>query len=290
VPYEVRRAGGDYCVVKQGTRKVLGRHPTKKRAHAQMRALDASEGKSMDIDDGPMIYFGETVKALGDDGRIGGHLVLWGDATTTDASKYRDFFDAETDFWDEFPTRRPLIYHHAIDPTLKSRRLGTVELRKDDAGIWIEGQMKLRDDYERKIYGAIKAGKMGLSSATWPLLMERKAMDNGTHRIVSWPIIEASITPTPAEPRTVAVALKTLMTDHPGEGPAPEPFCETLHATASALERALGFEKFGDAKWDALQSVKAALTAIERKFPRVNPAELTAALSRIEELQARIRA
>jgi HK97 family phage major capsid protein len=154
-----------------------------------------------------VVTTGPALKALGD-GRIGGHLVIFGGEDLTG-----DFFDADTDYdLEDGQGKATVLYHHGMDATLKRRKLGRADLRVDDVGVWMEAQLALRDDYERALYGMIEAGKMGLSSGTAPHLVEREQQANGANKITRWPLgLDASITPIPAEPRTSVVALKTYL-------------------------------------------------------------------------------
>jgi hypothetical protein len=54
--------------------------------------------------DDSMVFYGSSVKALDDSGRIGGHLILFGSPEATDATAERDYFTAATKFWTRFPT------------------------------------------------------------------------------------------------------------------------------------------------------------------------------------------
>ena len=156
-----------------------------------------------------LVTIGGELKALGD-GRIGGYLVRFGTADETDLTG--DYFTAETDFdLDDGTGKSTVLYHHGLDETLKRRKLGRADLRLDDAGVWMDAQLKLRDDYDRAIYGMVEAGKMGLSSGTAPHLVEREPMGKAQH-ITRWPLgLDASITPIPAEPRTTVMPLKSYL-------------------------------------------------------------------------------
>lgn len=46
MPYEIVRQGNRYFVKKKDSGKVIGRHDTKQKAEAQIRALYANETKS----------------------------------------------------------------------------------------------------------------------------------------------------------------------------------------------------------------------------------------------------
>lgn len=160
----------------------------------------------------PVVFYGGALKALGD-GRWGGYLVQYG--TPDQADIVGDYFIKNTDF--DWPDELDEItgtcyYNHGLDPVLKTRKLGSAILKKDEFGIWAEGQMQLRDRYERYIYSEIEAGRMGLSSGTLPNLMAKKSVGGGKHEITAWPIgKDVSITPTPAEPRNTVLALKSFI-------------------------------------------------------------------------------
>ena len=151
---------------------------------------------------------GAAIKALGD-GKIGGYLVLFGDATKTDTTG--DYFTAKTDFGDAMAS--PVLYHHGLDETLGLKHLGSGALKRDEVGVWIEAQLDMRDAYTRAIYDRlVVAGKVGWSSGTAPHLVARKQVRPGVYEIERWPLgLDASLTPTPAEPRTAALPIKSLL-------------------------------------------------------------------------------
>lgn len=153
-----------------------------------------------------VVSVGSEAKALGD-GRIGGYLVRF--STAEDPDLDNDYFTPDTDFGEH--ARSPVYYNHGRDPELGKRKLASGELRKDSIGIWIETQLALRDEYERAIYELAKAGKLGWSSGTAPHLVEREKTGRAW-RIVRWPLgLDASLTPTPAEPRAEAIPLKSII-------------------------------------------------------------------------------
>lgn len=174
-----------------------------------------------EMNEDALVVFGGELKALGA-GKYGGYLVLFGDETKTDTSPMRDYFTKETDFGPHQTTT--VYYHHGFDGVLKRRVLDeNASLKKDDVGVWVEGQLKLRDKYERAVYKLIEDGKLGLSSGTATHLVEREQKSNGAHHIRKWPLgLDASFTPTPAEPRTMVAALKSLQPAPSLEDLAPE--------------------------------------------------------------------
>jgi hypothetical protein len=157
-----------------------------------------------------VVYNGGEVKALGD-GKVGGYLVTFGDSKHTDLEG--DYFTPSTDFDLERSTKATVLYNHGLDKTLKGKKLGVGEMKVDDAGVWIEAQLELRDDYERAIYDMAQKGKLGWSSGTAAHLVERKKSGK-SYEILSWALgLDASLTPTPAEPRCLAMSLKSWQSE-----------------------------------------------------------------------------
>lgn len=158
--------------------------------------------------DQTLIRFGGAVRATGG-GKFEAPLVQFSDAETPDLID--TYFDSATDFWVDFPCRVPLLYGHGFDPELKRRRLGEktpykgkAETALTDAGVWMQGQLDLRDEYEAAIYEMIEAGKMGTSSGSAGHLVEYEDVEGSdVKHMTSWPLVEGSLTPTPAEPRNL---------------------------------------------------------------------------------------
>lgn len=164
-------------------------------------------------------HYGGEIKALGD-GRIAGWAVRFTGPGDTDLEG--DFFTADTRFGKAKEV--DLYYDHGFDQTLKRRPVGDATLEAKDAGLWLEGQLSLRDEYERAIYELVESGKAAFSSGAVGHLVERENTGKGNW-IKSWPIGEVSITMTPAEPRATAQAAKTAQigeTEAPDEADQPE--------------------------------------------------------------------
>lgn len=161
-------------------------------------------GKALGPDE-VVVYLGGEVKALGN-GRVGGLLVRHSDETTPDLTD--DFFDAKTDI--HFSDNLPVLYQHGMDSKMGKRVLGSATAKRDDVGVWLEAQLNLRDEYEKAIYGMVEQKKLGWSSGAIAHLVDRELSSNGkSYHIKSWFIGEASLTPTPAEPRNVVESLKS---------------------------------------------------------------------------------
>ena len=101
-----------------------------------------SDGNEKLIDDA-LILFGGAVKALGK-GRVGGYLVRFSDPEHVDLQG--EYFDASTDFGDA--ERSAVYYDHGLDATLGLKALGDgpAPLEHQDAGVWIEHQLDMRDE------------------------------------------------------------------------------------------------------------------------------------------------
>lgn len=183
-----------------------------------------------------LILFGDSVKALDDSGRVGGLGIVFSSPADPDVSRDRDFFTKNTDFDLEPGEKRTVLYSHGFDKALGKRKLGRATYESKDAGIWFETQLALRDDYEKKIFELAKAGKLGWSTGSAPHLVERKRVGDA-NEILSWPVVEVSLTPTPAEPRTSALTIKgfqeLLGIDEPLAG---QSFADELQSALAAVQ------------------------------------------------------
>ena len=151
-------------------------------------------------------YGSPSVKALGD-GWVEGYAILFTDRRSKDLTG--DYFTRRTALEWEGKEKRPALYHHGMDDMLKGKRLGSgwEKVHEDDVGVWVKNQLNMRDEYEAALYGLVEAGKEGLSSGTASHMVDRS--DDGELR--SWPVVEISFTPTPAEPRTMVMPMKDLV-------------------------------------------------------------------------------
>lgn len=157
------------------------------------------------MEDEKLIASGGAIKALDGD-RIGGYLCLWGSPDTADLQG--EYFTPETDFKLNYYPNRPVLYHHGLDGTIKAEKIGTIDtITPDDTGLWIEAQLDSHNQWVRAVKELIQRGVLGWSSGSAPNLVE---VVKGW--IKTWPIIEGSTTPSPAEPRGVnVVPLKTYL-------------------------------------------------------------------------------
>jgi phage head maturation protease len=155
-----------------------------------------------------LVSFGDAIKA-DDNGRVRGYLVRFGGADLEG-----DYFTASTDFGRPMKSgeRVPmnLYYHHGQDKQVGKSRIGTGYITMDDKGLWYESQVEMADQYQKMIQELAKSGKLGYSSGATGHMVERKKMADGRYEITRWPIGEASLTPTPAEPQNMVKSLKDM--------------------------------------------------------------------------------
>ena len=239
---------------------------------------DAEAGGNMMSLDDTMIYQGDALKAVGEtdgDLKVGGYLVRFTAKGDYDISESKDRFSPDTDFDFEFPGKSTAYFNHGIDKTLKKRRLDAMTLTKDDVGVWAEGILHQRDEYEKTLAELAKAGKLGLSSGVPGHLVDRQPEGKG-NLITSWPLgKDASYTHTPAEPRNMVMPLKSLLTA-PVAAAAAEPtksksVVNEVNMTEEELQALL-------VKTASEAATKAAAVAVE-EFKKAQPATVKAGVA-----------
>lgn len=152
------------------------------------------------------------VKILSSDAggfRVGGYGIVWGGQDVVG-----DYFDKSTDFWFDRLTQTPMVlYQHGGDGMVKRAVVGQVVAKRvDDTGLWIEAQITAAKKYADAIRALVEKGILGWSSGAVSYLVDR-VKSGDRQRITSWPIAEFSLTPTPAEPRTLGVGMLKSLAD-----------------------------------------------------------------------------
>jgi hypothetical protein len=187
-------------------------------ARDQIAAIEANKTVIMGLHTENIVVSPQVneIKDLDDKGSFGGFLNVFSNPSSPDLE--RDYFDKETDFWlNNGEGKSAVIYAHGSDKELGTTRLddGFASLVMKDAGVWLETQLKKRNKYEEMVHQLAKKGKLGLSSGTASHLVEREKVDakgnKPVNHIKQWPLgLDATLTPTPAEPRTSVTPLKDI--------------------------------------------------------------------------------
>lgn len=262
-----RLMGAAWAALHEGFRGNKYQGPGKEEAIGKLRSLYESEGmpvpggKSVDTDD-ILIEYGDAVKALGE-GKVGGYLVRF--TAPNDLDLDGDYFNKSTDYDldEDTPTKSRLYYHHGLDEVIGKRKIGKGQLHTDDVGVWIEAQLSMRDEYEKAIYAMAEQGKLGWSSGTASHLVETEQQGKARW-IRTWPLgMDASLTPTPAEPRNTVIPLKSM--NHIKSIIMPDPKGETETAMAETNikgEKEMTEEKVDYEKMVSEAAEKAAAKAI----------------------------
>ena len=132
--------------------------------------------------------------------RVGGYLIVFGDENMRDL--HNEYFTPDTDIKESWYSVRPLLYQHGHDGEIKSESIGFVDkLVKKVDGWWAEAQIDLHMDYAKEVVDLVKKGVLYWSSGAISHLV-----DVVSGEIKTWPLIEGSLTPTPAEPRRTNVS------------------------------------------------------------------------------------
>jgi phage head maturation protease len=137
---------------------------------------------------------------------VGGYGVIFGGRDLEGET-----FTPDTDYQLGRVPVKAVYYDHTKNDAVQHVIGQTIEERIDDVGIWVQAQLDRATAYAEEVIKLIEAGALGWSSGSVAHLTRRSG---GV--IKSWPVYEYSLTPTPAEPRTVGVArLKALVESDP---------------------------------------------------------------------------
>jgi HK97 family phage major capsid protein len=161
-------------------------------------ALDNT--RTMKVEEGDRLNTVKTlpqnVKAIGDY-MVKGKGIVFGGFDLTD-----DRFTADTDLGGSRPFEgMPVFYDHAMGG-IKSQ-IGMVKAwMPSDDGIDVEIELDRRHKYADEVMKLVESGALGLSTGAVSHLVVREPVKGG-YEIKRWHVAEISLTPTPAEPRTI---------------------------------------------------------------------------------------
>lgn len=138
--------------------------------------------------------------ATGNGPRFGAYAVRFSGPEAKDLSG--EYFTSETDFGPRYGDGAAVLIHHgnAIAEGLEafaSVILPAAKVNRDGRGLFASTQLDLEDPLQAAIAELITSGAFRWSSGSRADLVRLEA----DGRIVKWPPLEFSLTPTPAEPR-----------------------------------------------------------------------------------------
>lgn len=108
-------------------------------------------------------------------------------------------FGADTDYMLDLVPAKPIMYDHA-QGQIKHIIGKSAHVVADEFGLFVEAELDRSAKYVEQIRELAEKGALGWSSGSVAHMTERLGAT-----IKRWPVIEFSLTPTPAEPRTLGV-------------------------------------------------------------------------------------
>ena len=136
-----------------------------------------------------------------------------------------EFFAAKTDFGLDYYATIPVLFAHGHDPEVGAAKVGEITIKEiRDKGVWVEGHLDRQSSYYDAIRELAGKGDMYWSSGAISHLVKRNAK---TGEIKAWPIAEATLTLTPANPMAEA-SVKSA--DEPTDEATAEPPKTAEHA------------------------------------------------------------
>lgn len=178
-------------------------------------------------------------------GWVEGYLISWG--STKDTDLQGEFFTPRTDLCLKWFAERPVLYHHGMDASTGLESIGMFKtIKTDDIGLWVQAQLDLRNRYARAVYDMVKSTQFGWSSGSVDHLV--KIAENG--EILVWPLIEGSITPTPAQPSKTAVRpVKGLIGQGISKAATLDAFKAVLTTNDTYADYLRGLEELNDSEY-----------------------------------------
>jgi HK97 family phage major capsid protein len=161
---------------------------------------------------------------------VGGYGVVFGGKDLEGET-----FTRATDYMLDLVPNKLVFYEHGQREDV-AHKIGIVaneDVIPDDTGLWIQAELDKSAAYVDSVLKLIDEGVLGWSSGSVAHLARRKG---GV--IKTWPLVEFSLTPTPAEPRTLGVEVIKQMakTDPSLKALLPEDAQESISADATAGE------------------------------------------------------
>lgn len=170
-----------------------------------------------------LIKQGGGIKVLKTDGdfvTIGGHGVIFDSPDSPTKDLDGEWFTKDTEFGSRKGDGSDVLFHHGF-PVANTKAavaisdylFPPVKVTEDELGLVGEVVLDMRNEYEAWLADqAGKTSKSGQPALGWSTGAVGVKRDNGW--LKRWIIGEWSPTPQPAEPRTVAVPIKSILLPH----------------------------------------------------------------------------
>jgi hypothetical protein len=165
--------------------------------------IEFGEPVKVEVEYRPVSSKALAVKALREeDGGVvvGGPLLLFGDARHRDLQK--EYFTPDT--WlglDEYKSV-PALFHHGLDQEVGLAVIGhRVKAEVRDTGVWVEDWLDTSGKYWQMVKPLLDAEALYYSPGSAPHLVKR----HSDGRLESFPVIEDTLTPIPAQFRLLPV-------------------------------------------------------------------------------------
>ena len=127
---------------------------------------------------------------------VGGPLLLFGDPTRKDLQD--EYFTPET--WLGLAEYKsvPALFHHGLDDVVGLAVMGhRVKAEVRDTGVWVEDWLDISSEYWKMVKPLLEAEALFYSPGSAPHLVKRQ--EDG--RLDSFPVVEDTLTPVPAQHR-----------------------------------------------------------------------------------------
>lgn len=125
-------------------------------------------------------------------GEITGIAIPYGSPDRRDG--HGEWFDADTDMLLDWFGERPLLLHHGrsdAGPVAVGR---VIAVEKRPEGLWVRAQLDRAGAWFARVRDMLQAGSLGFSSGALAHLVKT----DPSGRILRWPWVELSLTPSPA--------------------------------------------------------------------------------------------
>ena len=267
MPYEIRKMGAEFCVMKQGTERKMGCHPTEEKAKRQMAALYASEPmKATLLDDDAF-----RLLAIPFGGPIPSALFPRG------VDIEGETFTERTDIKPAWLAERIVDWHHGGDQLMGRHTIGkAVDPLMDEDGWWVTVWMQ-HGEKRLELIKRLAERQPIFGSSESITGLTRKA---STGEILVWPYWRQTLSTSPVNTKSVLRPLKASVDDLYATGSTPTAaFWADLSADLDNLQSDLLRTSFGG---DGAAKAGRVLSSVNEAALRKAIDELAAVLAKLE--------